>query len=332
MTEHKPINNSRRQFIAKTTKAGLSIAAISTTGYLLHDQQGPNPDKNRHVVTALPNFRVAALPGKNLSIVSGEDHIQTVNRGIQLLGGIEHFIKPGDVVGIKPNVAFASPPILGATTNAELVAEVVRLCYQKGQAREVLVFDNPINDPASCFSLSGIQSACENAGARIVMPRKDLFGLVTLQEAKLIHNWPVFLDPLKRIDKLIGIAPVKHHHRSGASMTMKNWYGLLGGRRNIFHQDIHTIIAELALMVQPTFVILDGTQVMVSNGPTGGSISDLTMKNTLVVGCDQVSVDTFGSSLLGLQPEDLPFLEKAQGLGAGTTDYQSYQPIFEQVS
>ena len=51
------------------------------------------------------------------------------------------------------------------------------------------------------------------------------------------------------MNKLIGLAPVKDHHRSGARMTMKNWYGLLGGRRNVFHQDIHTLIKELALMV-----------------------------------------------------------------------------------
>ena len=115
-------------------------------------------------------------------------------------------------------------------------------------------------------------------------------------------------------------------------MTMKNWYGLLGGRRNIFHQDIHTIIAELAMMVKPTFVILDGTKVMITNGPTGGSLSDLKTQNTIITGCDQVSVDTFGCSLLGLKPPDLPFLEKAERLGAGTIDYRSHQPIIEDMS
>ena len=83
--------------------------------------------------------------------------------------------------------------------------------------------------------------------------------------------------------KLIGIAPVKHHHRSGASMSMKNWYGLLGGRRNIFHQDIHTIIAELAAMVKPTLVVLDGTTTMMANGPTGGSLADLKQTHTMIV-------------------------------------------------
>jgi len=333
MSENKKTDScNRRQFIARTTRAGFSIAAVSTAGYFLHDPQGPTPYSKKNNITELPDFRVPALPGKSLSIVTGENRIKTVRRGIDLLGGIEHFIKPGDVVGIKPNIGFATPPMLGATTNSELVAEVVRLCFEQGKAKKVLVLDNPINNPTSCFSLSGIQAACETVGAQMILPREHLFADITLKKASLIRDWPVFYEPLTTIDKLIGIAPVKHHHRSGASMTMKNWYGLLGGRRNIFHQNINTIIAELAMMVKPTFVILDGTQIMITNGPTGGSLSDLKRQNTIITGCDHVSVDTIGCSLLGLKPADLPFLEKAERLGAGTTDYQSHQPIYEDMS
>jgi uncharacterized protein (DUF362 family) len=111
-------------------------------------------------------------------------------------------------------------------------------------------------------------------------------------------------------------------------MTMKNWYGLLGGRRNVFHQDINTIIAELAIMVKPTVVILDGTVVMVTNGPTGGSVSDLKRADTLIASTDCIAADSFGCTLLGLKPSDLSYLAKAQKAGAGTTDYQSLKPIF----
>jgi uncharacterized protein (DUF362 family) len=114
-------------------------------------------------------------------------------------------------------------------------------------------------------------------------------------------------------------------------MTMKNWYGLLGGRRNVFHQDINTIIAELALMVKPTLVILDGTEVMVTNGPTGGSVSDLRRMDTLIASTDCVAADSFGCTLLGLKPSDLPYLTKAQNAGVGTTDYESLKPIFAAV-
>ena len=71
------------------------------------------------------------------------------------------------------------------------------------------------------------------------------------------------------------MAPVKDHNLCRASMTTKNWYGLLGGRRNQFHQDIHGIIADLALMMRPTFVLLDGTRVLFRSGPTGGSLADV---------------------------------------------------------
>ncbi len=316
----------RRAFLIRTGKAGAAISAATAASLLLFNPDPPQPGIAQKTLTGLPDFSVPHGVGNTISIVHGNDRRKTVNMAIKALGGIERFIKPGDTVAIKPNVAFASPPSLGATTNNELVAEVVRLCYREGKARKVVVFDNPINDPAGCFAISGIGQAAESAGAEIVMPRAHLFVDMTLAGGTLIHNWPVFYAPLENIDKLIGIAPVKHHSRSGASMTMKNWYGLLGGRRNIFHQDINTIISELASLVTPTLVILDGTEVMMSNGPTGGSFSDLRRTDTVIVSCDQVAADAYGVSLLDMQISDLPYLTLAERAGLGTCDIASLQP------
>ena len=106
-----------------------------------------------------------------------------------------------------------------------------------------------------------------------MLPLEYQFKPTTVRGGTLIKNWPLLYEPFRNINKLIGIAPVKDHHRSGASMTMKNWYGLMGGRRNIFHQSIHDIIKELAMLVSPTLVVLDGTTTMMTNGPTGGSLT-----------------------------------------------------------
>jgi uncharacterized protein (DUF362 family) len=327
MTEQNDKNFHRRQFLTRAGKAGISIAAAGTASCLLYDAKGPP----RHSVKAgqlvtLPNFSVPTVTGQTMSIVQGPDRKQTVTKAIELLGGIERFVKKGETVAIKPNVAFASPPMLGATAHPELVAEVVTLCYKAG-AKLVYVTDNPINDPASCFTLSGVGKAASAAGARVILPKLYHFKYTTLQGGKLIKNWPIFFGPFAKVDKLIGITPVKHHARAGASMSMKNWYGLLGGRRNIFHQDINTIIAELSMMVKPTLVILDGTEVMMTNGPTGGSVSDLKRTNTLIASCDMVAADSFGCSLLGLKPSDLPYLAKANKAGAGTTNYEALNPI-----
>ena len=114
-------------------------------------------------------------------------------------------------------------------------------------------------------------------------------------------------------------------------MIMKNWYGLLGGRRNIFHQDIQTIITELAMMIRPTLVILDGTTTMMTNGPTGGSLADLKETNTIIAGTDQVAVDAFGATLLGRSLNDLPFIAMAEAAGLGTANYRSLNPVMLEV-
>jgi uncharacterized protein (DUF362 family) len=332
VAEQNRINPGRRQLLIRGAKAAASIAVAVGVARWLYDREGPKANVNANRLVSLPDFSVPHKDGQTISIIKGEDRAKTVNKAIELLGGIGRFVSVGDVVVIKPNVAFASPAMLGATTHPDVIAAVIRLCYETGRAKKVIVMDNPINDPASCFAISGISRAAMTAGAEVLMPKENLFIKTTLKGGSLIRDWPVYSGPLAGANKLIGIAPVKNHQRSGASMTMKNWYGLLGGRRNIFHQDINNIIAELSVMVKPTFVILDGTMTMMTNGPTGGSVSDLKKTNTMIAGCDTVAVDAFGCSLLNLKPANLPYLSIAEKAGVGTTDYESLKPLRAEIT
>lgn len=319
------VKTDRREFLIRSSKAGLLILSSCATGYLFYNRNNSQlPAEINETVSGLPDFSVKEAGGK-MAVVKGDDRIKTINLALKAVGGIENFIKKGDRVLLKVNAAFASPPVLSATTNPQLLEEVIRLCYAAG-ASSVAVMDNPINDPSSCFALTGIESAAKRAGAKVILPEESFFAPLTIEGGSLIKNWPVFYQPLKKADKLIGIAPVKDHQRSGASMTMKNWYGLLGGRRNIFHQDIHNIIKELAVMVKPTFVILDGTVSMMTNGPTGGSLSDLKHTNTMIVGTDQVAVDAYGAALLDKSAGELAYIEKANSAGAGNMDYRVLNP------
>ena len=317
---------SRRDFILRSTKAGALVAASGLLSYWLYDSEGPGrPAPSDEASVQLPDFSMPDL-GRKMAIAAGDDRVKTVNLALKALGGIEAFIRKGDRVLVKVNAAFATPAILSATTNPQLLGEVVRLCYAAGAA-SVVVTDNPINDPESCFALTGIGDAARSTGARLVLPKDSFFRSTTVSGGMHIANWPLLYEPFKGVNKVIGIAPVKDHHRSGASMVMKNWYGLLGGRRNIFHQDIHNLIGELAVMVKPTLVILDGTTTMMTNGPTGGSLSDLKQTSVMIAGTDQVAADAFGATLLGRKASDLPFIGKAEAAGAGTADFETIRPI-----
>lgn len=317
--------SSRRRFLRQILRSAALAAGTTALGFAFWDRRGPAPDEEEAVSGRLPDFSQGHAGGI-LAVAHGDDRSANLSAAIQALGGIQSFIKPGDRVLIKVNAAFATPPVLGATTHPACVGRIIALCLQAGAGR-VDVTDNPINDPASCFELSGIAPAARKAGARVILPAAGLFEPYTLPGGRLIRRWPLLSAPLRQVDKVIGMAPVKDHHRSGASMTLKNWYGLLGGRRNIFHQQIHTIIMELALMIRPTLVILDGTRSVVSNGPTGGSLADLKSTRTLIAGTDPVAVDSLGAVLLGKTPADLPHLKMAEKAGAGTTDYRSLKMV-----
>ena len=318
--------STRREFMRRIMGSALAAVGAGALGLLFWDPRGPAVQTVAAESLSLPGFAVPGQAGK-VAVAHGDDRAETVTLALKALGGMASFVRPGDTVLLKVNAAFATPPMLGATTHPLLVAKVAELCLQAGAGR-VMVADNPINDPAACLELTGIGPAASQAGAQVILPVTGRFASYTLPGGQLLRHWPLFSEPLLQADKVIGLATVKDHHRSGASLAIKNWYGLLGGRRNIFHQQIHTILTELALMIKPTLVILDGTRSMMTNGPTGGSVDDLKATNTMIAGTDPVAVDTLGAALLGKSVKDLPYLSKAQAAGAGTVDYRSLH-LFE---
>ncbi len=259
-----------------------------------------------------------------MGIARGENVTTAVRAAIDAIGGITRFVQSGDIVVVKPNVAFERSAALGATTNPAVLTALIHLVREAG-AKEVRVADNPIESPESCFLRSGIRQAAIDADARVFLPTPSEFETLHVPGAKWIENWPFFWNPFRGANKVIGVAPVKDHNLCGASMTTKNWYGLLGGRRNQFHQDIHGIITDLALMMNPTFVLLDGSRVLFRSGPTGGSLSDVYAGNTMVASTDSLAADAFGwDDLLRREGEELPaYFAQAAAQGLGNPDWKS---------
>jgi uncharacterized protein (DUF362 family) len=319
---------NRRDFLRRLAGASVLAATAGGLGYLLGDATGPAAGPGRATKPGLGDFTVAAAtagqPG--LAEVHGIDRAAMFAAAVSALGGLERYVAKGDTVLVKVNAVIASPPVLGATTHPDLLAAVVKACRAAGAAR-ILVTDNPINAPQACFEVSGLAGAARQAEAVVVMPRPDFFSPVSLPGGRLLRDWPVMAGALAGVTKVIVLSQVKDHARAGASMSLKNLYGLLGGRRNVFHQDINGIIAELGRLIRPTLFVLDGVVSMMTNGPTGGSLSDLKATGTMIVSADPVATDALGAGLLGRAPDDLPYLRLAQAAGVGTLDVASLRPV-----
>ncbi len=231
--------------------------------------------------------------------------------------GVGQFITKGDVVVIKPNVAFDKNPDLAATTQPDTLSAVVKLCLGAG-ARKVIVCDNPINNPESCFFKTKVGEAAVRAGAELMLPKESYFEQLYVGGETITHTWKMFYRPFREATKVIGISPVKDHNLCKATVTMKNWYGLLGNPRNQFHQNIHGIISDFALMMKPTLVIADGRRMLMRNGPTGGSLNDVKKGDTIVVGTDHTAVDSWCvTRLLDKQRHEILYLDKVIQRGLG---------------
>ena len=313
----------RREFLKRAGRTGLAAAGAALGAVYLHDPRGGAEyfrERDRPTGLRLPSYRVDRSAGAvALAVARGQDPEQLVRAALAALGGIQSFVHQGDVVLLKPNVAFDRPPAMGATTHPDTLRAVAELCREAG-ARRIVVADNPINQPEGCFYKSGIQQVADEVGAEIALPKPSAFQSFRI-DGEVLQTWPLFWAPFAAVTKVIGVAPCKDHNLCSASMTMKNWYGLLGGRRNQLHQRIHGAIADFPRMMEPTLVILDATRVLMRNGPTGGSLGDVAAGNTVVAGTDMVAVDAVGYTLLHRDPAKLEYLQRAAARGLGTATW-----------
>jgi uncharacterized protein (DUF362 family) len=307
----------RRDFLIRSSKAGLAAAGACGAGLWLA-QRGYNLSQSSSNIQ-VRSYGVKLSPkSPSMTIVTGGEPAELVAAAMKALGGMDKFISRGDVVVLKPNIGWDRVPAQAANTNPDVVKAVVQHCFNAG-AKTVIVTDVSCNDARRCFKRSGIAPAAESVGATVLLPEERKFRDYKMG-GDLLSVWPIF-TPIIEADKIINLPIVKHHNLCRATMGMKNWYGILGGRRNQLHQKVDTGIADLAMFIRPTLTILDAYRVLTANGPQGGNLNDVTMMKTLAAGIDPVAIDAYGASLLGLRPEQIPYLQIGQQRGLGTSNF-----------
>jgi uncharacterized protein (DUF362 family) len=301
---------TRRDVVVRLTQVGLAAAAVGTGSVFFTERRVAQA-----AAPAIRDWRVAGEPLRAFS-ARGDDPAANVRRALAALGGMERFVRSGEVVLLKPNVGWDRIPAQAANTDPSVVAEIVRQAMAAG-ARKVIVADISCNDPRRCFVRSGIREAAEKAGAEVLdgsqirMVPAGLTGAASGLEV---------IEPLLGADRVINLPVAKHHGLSRVTLGMKNWFGVLGTGRNRLHQDIDRCIAELGATFRPTLTVIDATRVLLANGPQGGSLADVKTLGAVAVGTDPVLLDAWGARELGVDPRTLGFIGEAERRALGKGD------------
>ena len=255
----------------------------------------------------------------DVGVAIGSDYARATEEAINLVGGIRRFVKPGDTVVVKPNMAWNSPPELKANTDPVIVRAVVHLCFQ-ALAGTVYVFDRSCNNPRLVYVSSGIMEAAEEAGARVLYVNdvtKKLYPTVPIPGASFLEETTVNRHVLEA-DAFINLPVAKDHGSAGLTIGMKNLMGITGDNRSRWHWRLHEAISDINLGVKPHLTVVDATNIMVRNGPTGGRPEYLKRTDTVIASPDVVAADTEAAGLFDRDLSRVEYLSLAVGKGVGS--------------
>ena len=255
----------------------------------------------------------------DLIVVSGEDPKAMVKKAIEEMGGMKKFVSKGDVVVIKPNIAWVRAPELAANTNPAVVAGLVELALDAG-AKEVKVFDRTIQNPERCYATSGIAEAAKAAGAKVLFTSDMQTATIPVKNGVHMKESAVWKDALE-CDCYINVPVAKHHRMSQTTCAMKNHMGLTADDRfRAWHSSLDQAIADFASAFTPKLNVIDAYRVMLRGGPGGGSLEDLQTLKKCIVGVNQASIDAYAATLFNRQPDQIRYIALAGKLGVGEID------------
>lgn len=299
---------TRRNFL-EWTAAATGAMALSPLGAGRAAEQEP----------AKSDICIARWKGEPSVYDDAEVASKLTEQSIAALGGMQRFVSRGDVVWIKPNMAWNRTPEQAANTNPDVVATLVRLCLDAG-AKTVKVGDNTCADAKQAYPASGIEAAASKAGARVVYLDSNRFRRTAIN-GEVLKEWELYPEIIES-DLVINVPVVKHHNLCTATLCMKNYMGVIGGRRGQWHQDFAGYLCDMTAFMKPRLCVLDAVRILTANGPTGGNVADVERLNTVAAGTDIVALDAIGAELLGHQPESLAFVRKGEERGLGQIDYR----------
>jgi len=167
-----------------------------------------------------------AAPTPDIAVTKGQPGAAT-RAAVGLLGGMAAFVKPGQRVGIKPNMSFASPAEAGANTHPLVVQALARLCWEAGAA-SVLILDNTLAPSRLCLESSGIPEAAAAVRPGMVFAMDDagLYREAAIPGGRVLTRSAVAREVL-RADVLIAAPTAKSHSGTGVSLSLKGMWASL---------------------------------------------------------------------------------------------------------
>ena len=247
---------------------------------------------------------------------------RAVREVVDLLGGMQRFVSPGERILLKPNLLSPASPEKSITTHPAIVGAAMELVREAGG--KPFIGDSPgMGTLIKAAERAGIKEVAEEGGVELVefdqpmqveVPSGFRFRRIEVAEAAL------------QADGIINLPKLKTHSQMTLTLSVKNMFGCIPGRRKAqwhFQAGLNRdrfaeMLVELYLIMKPRLNILDGILGMEGDGP--GSEGRPRWMHLVAAGAEGVALDMVIAQLLGIPLPAIPTIKVAQEGGLSPFD------------
>lgn len=249
-----------------------------------------------------------------------------IKEGIELLGGIERFVKKEEKILLKPNLVRKAAVERAVITHPTVVGMMARILRENGY------------EHLSCGDSCGVgqaQKAMKGTGMDTYLKQYDVAltdfptgEKISYPDGKFVKEF-MLASAVCEADAVISLCKMKTHALERITGAVKNQYGCVWG---LYKAKGHTLyptpdtfarmLVDLNRKIRPRLFLMDAVVAMEGNGPTSGDPVDMKL---LLLSDDPVALDTVFSRLVHLKPELVPTIYYGNRMGLGTSETEKIQ-------
>lgn len=269
--------------------------------------------------------RYLRMPQEAQTFVTKVAHYQlditdAITRGFRELGVFPEELK-GKRILLKPNLVETASGAPHINTHPLILRGTIEAFLRLG-ASTVMVAEGPGHrrDTLAVYEESGLADVLTED--RIKFHDLNYITGYELLNAGGRSSMRTLTFPalFKEVDWIVSVAKMKTHHWTGATLSMKNLFGVMPGiyygwpKNVLHHAGIENSILDINATLKPHFAIVDGVVGMQGDGPIMG---DPKQAGVVVMGRNLPAVDATCCRIMGIDPYKVPYLERADNwLGA----------------
>ncbi len=236
---------------------------------------------------------------------------EAIAQHLELLGGLERLVHPGDVVLLKPNFIAPRSSRHATQTHPAIILEIARLLKDYGA--KPFVGDSPAwGNVFACVKALNIEEPLKKMSVPIRQLDKPKWCRIGARNTKVGIS-SVALDA----DVIINLPKFKSHQQLVATFAVKNMFGCVSGKQKaLWHfrkgknfADFCGLLIDIYNFLNPALTIIDGIMAMDGRGPIRGRTRPL---GWLIGGTNSIACEIVCSKLVNIKPENVPIIKTAK--------------------